>query len=401
MGIHEHEEGQVRKMAAWEGPNLDELHESTLMNYSNIDPFWIDKGYNADNLPGMHKRLHQAMIIITVAFIIGYVAMWRTRKNLSLKKQLGEEDLSIWEKFCEGTKLGTEPAINFVSSCLITNDRVFIIIRIIMALYSLTLTILGFAGMRSIVFGSYFPLATIITIYVSKNRHVIVEGFGRKMQFVNKLLSFFFALQVPLRIVLGVAWWTGWLGTSRYKDMRKSLPSSRAVLWQQEFLPCVFLLIEILWFDTRISCIAGYHPTCVIHVLLIKIIGDCLKENGGTESPQVAIWLKENPGAGFLQLVLHIILLPACVFLVAGFCNLKIWAFKKTPVIKDRLEARQNCIEIFRKRHALNKFLPQEKLQLRKTEAKARHSSLGRRTECEKLECQKCQMLQELKNLSL
>merc|ERR1712032_1155816 len=202
MGIHEHEEGQVRKMAAWEGPNLDELHESTLMNYSNIDPFWIDKGYNKDNLPGMHKRLHQAMIIITVAFIIGYVAMWRTRKNLSLEKQLGEEDLSIWEKFCEGTKLGTEPAINFVSSCLITNDRVFIIIRIIMALYSLTLTILGFAGMRSIVFGSYFPLATIITIYVSKNPHVIVEGFGRKMQFVNKLLSFFFAFRFHFELCL-------------------------------------------------------------------------------------------------------------------------------------------------------------------------------------------------------
>ena len=122
--------------------------------------------------------------------------MARTRKNFSLKKQLGEEPLNYWEAFCEGTKLGSEPAINFVSSCLITNDRVFIIIRIVMALWSMTLTILGFAGIRSIIFGSYFPLATIITIYVSRHRHLIVEGFGKKMTFVNEVLSYFFALQV-------------------------------------------------------------------------------------------------------------------------------------------------------------------------------------------------------------
>lgn len=117
---------------------------------------------------------------------------------MNLNKQLGEEPLSIWEKICEGTKLGTEPAINFVSSCLITNDRVFIVIRIIMALYSMTLTILGFAGIRSLIFGSYFPLATVITIYVSRHRHLIVEGFGSKMQVVNKLLSYLFALQVEI-----------------------------------------------------------------------------------------------------------------------------------------------------------------------------------------------------------
>jgi len=129
---------------------------------------------------------------------IGYYVMARSRKSLSLKKQLGEEPLTYWEIFCEGTKLGTEPAINFVGSCLVTNDRVFIIIRIVMALWSLTLTILGWAGARSIIFGSYFPLATIITIYVSRHRHLIVEGFGSKMQFVNKILSYFFCIQVQL-----------------------------------------------------------------------------------------------------------------------------------------------------------------------------------------------------------
>ena len=129
---------------------------------------------------------------------VGYVLMHRTRKKISLKKQLGEEPLTYWETFSEGTKLGTEPAINFISSCLVTNDRIFIIIRLVMAFWSLTLTILGFAGIRSIVFGSYFPLATIITIYVSRHRHLIVEGFGNKMQILNKFLSFFFCLQVQL-----------------------------------------------------------------------------------------------------------------------------------------------------------------------------------------------------------
>jgi hypothetical protein len=141
---------------------------------------------------------------LSVFGVLGYVLMWWTRKNLSLNKQLGEEQLGIWEKICEGTKLGTEPAINFVSSCLITNDRVFIIIRIIMAFYSMTLTILGFAGIRSIIFGSYFPLATVITIYVSRHRHLIVEGFGGKMQVVNKLVSYLFALQVEIFLLIRI-----------------------------------------------------------------------------------------------------------------------------------------------------------------------------------------------------
>jgi hypothetical protein len=128
--------------------------------------------------------------------VVLYVVMWKTRKNLTFKKLIGEEPLSCFEKYSMGTKLGQEPAINFVSSCLVTNDRIFILIRIIMALWSLTLTIFGWSGNRSIIFGSYFPLATIITIYVSRNRHLIVEGFGNKMQILNKVLSFFFSLQV-------------------------------------------------------------------------------------------------------------------------------------------------------------------------------------------------------------
>jgi hypothetical protein len=370
-------------MEPWER-NIDQMRESVWMNYTNIDPYWIDQGWNKDNLPGIYKNFDLALKILSVFGVLGYVLMWWTRKNLSLNKQLGEEQLGIWEKICEGTKLGTEPAINFVSSCLITNDRVFIIIRIIMAFYSMTLTILGFAGIRSIIFGSYFPLATVITIYVSRHRHLIVEGFGGKMQVVNKLVSYLFALQAPLRILLGVAWWTKWLGTSRFKDLRKPSPMSRALLWQQEFLPCVFLLIEILWFDTRMSCISAYHSTVLLLIILVKIVGDCLKENGGTESPQVSIWVKENPGAAVIQIIIHIVLIPLCVFIIAGFCNIKTLAFKKTPVIKDRFEARQNCIAIFKKRHVLNKFLPKDMIKRRKTEARESYATLGRQTQLRK-----------------
>ncbi|CBY09538.1 unnamed protein product [Oikopleura dioica] len=360
--------------------NMDVLRQSTWMNYSNIDQYWIDQGYNKDNLPYIYPNLLKAVIVISVVMFIGYYVMARSRKSLSLKKQLGEEPLTYWEIFCEGTKLGTEPAINFVGSCLVTNDRVFIIIRIVMALWSLTLTILGWAGARSIIFGSYFPLATIITIYVSRHRHLIVEGFGSKMQFVNKILSYFFCIQAPLRLVLGLAWWTKWFGTSRYKDMRKSSISPRAVLWQQEFLPCIFLIVEILWFDTRMSCISAYHSTITLMVVLVQIMRNCLKENGGTDNPQIVAWVKENPGAAYIQIILHIVMLPACVFLIAGFCNLKIWAFKKIPVIKERVEIRQNCIEIFRKRHALNKFLPKEQLKQRKTNARESYATIGRQT---------------------
>ena len=117
----------------------------------------------------------QALVVVAVLGILGYVAMWWTRRKLSIKKQLGDEPLSIWEKFCEGTRLGTEPAINFVSSVLVTNDRVFILLRVVLAIWSLVITVYTWAGQRSIFFGSYYPLATIITIYVSMRRHWVTK----------------------------------------------------------------------------------------------------------------------------------------------------------------------------------------------------------------------------------
>ena len=65
-------------------------------------------------------------------------------------------------------------------------------------------------------------------------------------------------------------------------------------------------------------------------------------------------WLKENPGAAFIQFILHIVLIPLCVFIIAGFCNLKLFVFKKVPVISERLEARQERFSIVYQKFSCN-----------------------------------------------
>jgi hypothetical protein len=116
------------------------------------------------------------MLVASINFLGGlgfYYAAWRSRKQTSPAKMLGEIPMTRWEKFCQEFKLGQTPAINFVGSCLITNDRVFITLRVILAIWSLVVTLYTWAGSRSIFFGSYYPLATIITIYVSRHRYMV------------------------------------------------------------------------------------------------------------------------------------------------------------------------------------------------------------------------------------
>ncbi|CBY19899.1 unnamed protein product [Oikopleura dioica] len=78
---------KVRKMAAepW-ARNMDELRNSTWMNYSNIDPYWIEKGFNEDNLVYLYPRLNNSITVIAVVMFVGYVLMHRTRKKISLKE---------------------------------------------------------------------------------------------------------------------------------------------------------------------------------------------------------------------------------------------------------------------------------------------------------------------------
>jgi len=162
----------------------DDLRDQENFNYSAIDLYWQEQGYTEDGLRSQYNILVICKLnnnlsyfyspkVTSLNVIIGlglYFAAWFSRKKISLPKLLGDTSMNGWEIFCTEFKLGQTPAINFVSSCLITNDRVFITLRVILAIWSLVVTIFTWAGNRSIFFGSYYPLATIITIYVSRQR---------------------------------------------------------------------------------------------------------------------------------------------------------------------------------------------------------------------------------------
>jgi hypothetical protein len=90
----------------------------------------------------------------------------------------------------------------------------------------------------------------VITVYVSKNRYLIIQGFGKKVQTINKVLSFLFNCQAPLRLFIAIMWWTQWFGVSRYKDMSRAQELPRFIIACKEFAPALFLLVELLWFDT-------------------------------------------------------------------------------------------------------------------------------------------------------
>ena len=121
-------------------------------------------------------HLNDLIVVTNLTFIVGimiYFITWLTRKKISLLKLLGEKSMTGWENVCQESELGQAPAINFVSSCIITNDRVFITLRVMLAVWSLVLTVYTFAGNRSVFFGTYYPLAAYITIYVSRHRQVV------------------------------------------------------------------------------------------------------------------------------------------------------------------------------------------------------------------------------------
>ena len=154
--------------------------------------------------------------------------------------------------------------MNFISSTLINNDRAFITIRVTIAIWSLTLTANGYEGRRSLFFGAYFPMgknlylisitigqAAVLTMYVNFQRTRIVEGFGTLTHFLNKVLSFLFNCQAALRLVVSISWWTQWLGVCRYRDMTRPLGIHPFWITSKEFSPTVFLLVELLWFDTQ------------------------------------------------------------------------------------------------------------------------------------------------------
>jgi len=358
----------------------DDLREQENFNYSAIDQFWQEKGYTDDNLRIQYKLLIFFGFLNFFVAIGLYFSTWLWRKKIGLAKLLGEEKMNGWEKFCTEFKLGQTPAINFVSSCLVTNDRVFITLRIILALWSLLITIFTWAGSRSVFFGTYYPLATIITIYVNRHRHLIVEGFGSRMMFLNKVLQWLFGLQAPFRIVMAITYWTKWFGLCRYRDMMKNVDNPRNILFQSEFCPLLFLLTEMLWFDTSFDVKSCTHSLALISFQCISFITGAQRKDGVTAEPQVIISVKESPASSVPKMWMIVYLYPFCGLFMALIYRTKMWIFSKTPVIKERLEIRTKCIAIFKKRQILNKFLPKEQVKGRKTSMRGAYSSIGRKS---------------------
>ena len=96
--------------------------------------------------------------------VLNYVGTWWIRKNLSFLQRIGEAPISRLEKYAQACALGREPAMNFISSTLITQDRVFIVMRIVLALWSMTLTFVAWEGIRSPFYGLYYPIGKLIHV---------------------------------------------------------------------------------------------------------------------------------------------------------------------------------------------------------------------------------------------
>lgn len=361
--------------------NKDDLRAQEFFNFSAIDQYWQDRGYTEDYLRIQYKLITITSFVYTFGLISLYYAAYSTRKKISLAKRLGEEAGTRWETFCSDFELGQAATINFVSSCLMTNDRVYLVLRLILAVWSFTITLSTFAGARSLILGAYFPLATILTVHINLKRHLIVEGFGTKMQSVNKFLHWLFSCQIGWQLFVTLHWWTKWFGPCRYKDMVKPFDRSRAILLQEEFTPLLFFLTEMLWFDTDFDFPSCLHPVFMIGLSCLQFLWNAFKKNGGSANPQLLIKFKENPAATIWQTWMTLFLFPCCGIPVVIFYKTKMWIFMKIPVIRERLQIRMQCVEIFRKRTILNKFLPKEMVKNRKSAGRRSYSSIGRTTE--------------------
>jgi len=96
--------------------------------------------------------------------VLNYIGTWWIRKNLSFLQKIDEAPMSRLEKYAQACELGREPAMNFISSTLITQDRAFIVMRVVLALWSMTLTAVAWEGVRSLFYGFYYPIGKFIQV---------------------------------------------------------------------------------------------------------------------------------------------------------------------------------------------------------------------------------------------
>ncbi|CBY19904.1 unnamed protein product [Oikopleura dioica] len=117
----------------------------------------------------------------------------------------------------------------------------------------------------------------------------------------------------------------------------------------------------MIWFDqdTNFDLSSCLHSLCLISGLTLQFIWNAFKKDGGSANPQLLSDVKENPAASIMKLFMIFFLYPGFGIPVAIF---------------------NKCIEIFRKRKALNKFLPKETVVERKSGVRSSYSSIGRKS---------------------
>jgi len=342
--------------------------------WSNDTPqYYLDKGYTYEFLSNGYFLVEIVSWFLVFLSIGNYVWTWWLRKNLSLRQKIDEAPMSVFEKYALACQLGREPAMNFISSTLVTQDRPMIVMRITLALCSMGLTFVAYEGIRSPFFGFYYPICSVITVYVSKNRDLIIEGFGNKVQTVNKLLSFLFNCQAPLRLFIAITWWTQWLGFSRYKDMSRPQDLPRFIIVSKEFAPSIFLLVELLWFDTTVPFCGVWAPIYAGMASVIAIFYGIIHE-----PPQAFATIPQAPARCYPQLWIWTVGIVVVHQFLASLCLLKAFVFKRLPVIGDRWTTRQQCIVNFRKRQVFNRAVGDRIPEARKTSMKNSYKDFGR-----------------------
>ncbi|CAG5078792.1 Oidioi.mRNA.OKI2018_I69.PAR.g9089.t1.cds [Oikopleura dioica] len=344
-----------------------------------IPDYWLDKGLNTEVLDRWYTVLSILVISLIILAIANYFFTWLVRRRISPLKLIGEAPLSKLETYAQACKLGQEPTINFVSSVLITNDRVYIVMRLIVAIWSLFLTYatLEWEGIRVIVAGLYYPTVVSLTIYINFNRELIVDGFGKKAQMINKFLSFLFNVTTAMDLLVGIFWWTKCFGAGlRYRDMPRPLPIlNPIVIFNKEFAPILFMLVELLWFDTTVFYAGFWGPIIAGNLSSLAIINGRSRK----ELPQALAVPLTHPASSLVRLFVFTLIYPLLHAALATFCFLKTVVFKKIPTLAARLEIRQKCVANFRKRQAFDRYFnTRGKEGRRSAAAKEAYKNLGR-----------------------
>ncbi|CAG5080690.1 Oidioi.mRNA.OKI2018_I69.PAR.g9684.t1.cds [Oikopleura dioica] len=324
-----------------------------------IPQHWVDQGLTMDDLKAGYKVVHAYLLVGMIICIINYVICWKVRKNIHPMKLIGEIPMTKFEKYAFACQLGREPAINFVNSTLVTNDRAYVVLRLILGLTST----LGqtFVGASTPLRGLNYPIALILTVYTNFNRKLIILGFGSKMQTLNKVHSYFFNCQLILAVFITISNWTQWFGLFPFRDMSRKPDLSHNLMAIKEFSPLILLLVDLLWLETRVHFAGVWHAMTTMTSMTLLLIA------GQKQQPQAVLAPVDQPARTLPQTHIAMIAIPTIQLAISLLCDLKIWVLRQLPVIGERVRLRESLIENFRKRQAFTKHFPVTRAMRRQT----------------------------------